>query len=109
MPDTRTGGDRTRDEAPSDQNETGERGGGTYDGTSESPVAGWLANTTIRWALVIVGTLLLLFALGQAFDTPLLAWTVDAVTSETGRWLVVALVALALIALATDAPWNSRS
>jgi Na+/melibiose symporter-like transporter len=55
----------------------------------------------------LVGLVLLLFALGQAFDTPLLAWALDAVTSEVGRWLVVALIAVALIAFATDAPWES--
>lgn len=109
MPDTRTGGDRNRSDEPSDQHETDERGGGSYDREPESPVTRWLANTAIRWGLVFVGVLLLLFALGQAFDTPFLAWVVDAATSETGRWLIVALVALALIAFATDAPWNSRS
>lgn len=108
MPDTRTGGDRNRNDEPSDQYGTDERGG-SADGTTESPVTRWLANTAIRWGLVFVGVLLLLFALGQAFDTPFLAWVVDAATSETGRWIIVALVALALIAFATDAPWNRRS
>ena len=110
MSDARTGDDRDATD-PFDADRTDDydgddanRGG---DGTRENAMAGWLASTAIRWALVFVGFLLLLFALGQAFDTPLLGWVVDAATSETGRWLVVALVAVGLIALATDAPWDS--
>ena len=85
----------------------GEDGDGEVSGTRDDVMAGWLASTAIRWVLLFVGVVLLLFALGQAFDTPFLGWLVDAATSETGRWLVVALVALGIIALATNAPWDS--
>lgn len=85
----------------------GDRPGDGRGGGSENPMARWLASTAVRWTLVVVGFVLLLFALGQAFDTPFLGWIVDAAASETGRWLVVALVALGLIVLATDAPWDS--
>ena len=59
------------------------------------------ARTTVRWALVLVGFALLLFALGQAFGVPLLGLVVDGLMTQTGRWLVVAFAALLLIAAAT--------
>ena len=113
MSDARTGGDRdATDPFDADRSDDYDGDGERTEsgsGTRENAMAGWLATTAIRWGLVFVGFVLLLFALGQAFDTPFLGWVVDAATSETGRWLVVALVALGIIALATDAPWNSRN
>ncbi|PSQ00243.1 hypothetical protein BRC89_02630 [Halobacteriales archaeon QS_4_70_19] len=49
--------------------------------------------------LVLIGFVLFLFALGQAVGFGLLDLFVDAVTSQTGRWLVVAGFALLLIFL----------
>lgn len=57
----------------------------------------WFAETAARTALALVGLLLLLFALGQAFGLDLLGTFADAVTSQTGRWLVVALFAVLII------------
>ena len=111
MSDTRTSGDRDATDPfdadrPDNYDEDGS-GNENANANRESAVTGWLASTAIRWALVVVGFVLLLFALGQAFDTPFLGWVVDAATSETGRWFVVALVALGLIALAANAPWDN--
>lgn len=60
----------------------------------------WIANTAVRMGLTIIGVFLLVFALGQAFGLPLLELTIDALTSQTGRWLVVAFFALLLIGAA---------
>ena len=105
MPDTRTSGDPERDDVGTDRSEPSAESDDAAG--AERPMTDWLTSTTIRWMLALVGLVLLLFALGQAFDTPFLAWVVDAVTSEVGRWLVVALVAVALIAFATRAPWEN--
>ena len=69
------------------------------DGTRprDSGLSGWFANATARIGITIVGFALLLFALGQAVGADLLGLAVDAVTSQTGRWLVVAAFALLLI------------
>ena len=111
MSDAGTRGDRdATDPFDADRSEEYDDGGdGTREGggTRDNAMTGWLASTALRWGLLFVGFVLLLFALGQAFDTPFLGWVVDAATSETGRWLVVALVALGIIALATNAPWDS--
>lgn len=63
--------------------------------------AGWFAYATIRTGVIIVGFVLFLFALGQAVGFPLLDLFLDAVTSQTGRWIVVAILALLLIAAAS--------
>lgn len=50
--------------------------------------------------LIAIGFVLLLFALGQAVGFDLLGLFADAVSSQTGRWLVVAFFALLLIRVA---------
>lgn len=73
------------------------------DGTGANDAYGptsWFANTAVRVGLTIIGIALLLFALGQAFGLPLLAAAVEALSSETGRWLVVAFFAILLIGAA---------
>lgn len=60
----------------------------------------WFASATVRLGVGIIGFVLLLFALGQAFGVDLLGLFADALESETGRWLVVAFFALLLIAAA---------
>lgn len=57
----------------------------------------WFANGFIRGGIILVGFTLFLFALGQAVGLGLLDMFVGAVTSQTGRWLVVAAFALLLI------------
>lgn len=60
----------------------------------------WFANAAVRTGLTLIGVVLLLFALGQAVGLPLLDLFADAISSETGRWLVVAFFALLLIGAA---------
>lgn len=62
--------------------------------------AEWFAASTLRVGLALVGIVLLLFALGQVAGLDLLGLVVDALTSSIGRWLLVALFALLLIAIA---------
>lgn len=61
---------------------------------------GWFASAALRTGLIIVGFVLLLFALGQAVGFNLLDLVIDAATSPMGRWIVVAIFALLLIAVA---------
>ncbi len=62
--------------------------------------AGWVAASTLRVGLALVGLVLLLFALGQVAGLDLLGMVVDALSSPVGRWLVVAFFALVIIAIA---------
>lgn len=62
---------------------------------------GWFASATLRTGVILIGFVLFLFALGQAVGFPLLDLFIDAVTSPTGRWIVVAIFALLLIAAAS--------
>jgi hypothetical protein len=59
-----------------------------------------MASTAIRAGLTLVGIVLLLFALGQAVGLPLLELVTQALTSQTGQWLVVAFFAVLLIGAA---------
>lgn len=63
-------------------------------------IGGWVADAALQWGVVLLGFVLLLFALGQAVGADLLAPFVDLLTSQTGLWLLVALFALAIIAAA---------
>ena len=60
----------------------------------------WVALSTLRVGLGIIGFTLLLFALGQVIGLNLLELLVSGLTSHLGRWLIVALLAVLLIALA---------
>jgi hypothetical protein len=78
-----------------------ERSAGADDGREEVEAAtSWFANTAVRAGLTLIGLVLLLFALGQAVGFPLLQIVTDALTSQTGQWLVVAFFAVLLIGAA---------
>lgn len=109
MPRTRDTSDDRRDRSEDDDLREDDRATDreardeptSRDGTRrEDDVSDWFASTAIRTGLVLIGVVLLLFALGQAFGLPLLEWVTDAVTSQTGRWLIVAFFAILLIAAA---------
>lgn len=61
----------------------------------------WFASAAMRWLVILFGIVLMLFALGQAAGTNILGPILDALATQTGIWLLVALFALALIAAAT--------
>jgi len=86
VPDMSRTDDRARDDAA--------------DRERASRTGGWFAESTLRVVLAILGFVLLLFALGQAVGADLLGMVVQALNTQLGRWLIVALFALLLIALA---------
>lgn len=61
---------------------------------------GWVASSALRIGLVFVGFFLLLAALGQLSGIDILAVTAEVLGTETGQWLLVAVVAMAMIAIA---------
>lgn len=75
-------------------------GGTTAENRSDGDLAGWFASTAARVVLVIVGVVVLLFALGQLVGIDLLGLTAEALSSELGRWLLIAAFGLLLIGLA---------
>lgn len=66
-----------------------------------SRVGRWFASAAMRWGVILFGIVLMLFALGQAAGTNILGPIIDAMASQTGIWLLVALFALALVAAAS--------
>ncbi|MFC6824299.1 hypothetical protein [Halopelagius fulvigenes] len=58
------------------------------------------ASAALRWGLGIAGFVLFLFAIGQAVGLNLLGMFAEALSTETGRWLLVAVFALFLIGVA---------
>jgi hypothetical protein len=79
-------------------------GGRTNDDAAEQThtqrAGEWFAESTLRIALAVFGFVLLLFALGQAVGIDLLGMVVGALTTQMGRWLLVAFFALAIILIA---------
>lgn len=84
--------------------------GGVGDGTTTGGTGEWFARSTVRIALAVFGVVLLLFALGQAAGVDLLGAVADALSTQVGRWLAVAVFALLLIAVAVRGfgAWSSR-
>lgn len=64
------------------------------------PVLGWFTQSLVRTLVTLLGLVLLVFAVGQAFGLELLGATVEFLATETGMWLLVALFALMLIVAA---------
>lgn len=87
--------DGGREQAQRDQYDGSESQQSSVDRTTD-----WFASTAVRAGLTVIGVVLLLFALGQAVGLPLLGMVADAVSSQTGQWLVVAFFAILLIAAA---------
>lgn len=80
-----------------EQEPSGSRDGGPLFGED---AAAWVAASTLRVGLALLGLVLLLFALGQVAGLDLLGLVVDAISTDVGRWLVVALFALVIIYIA---------
>jgi hypothetical protein len=106
MPQPQNGGDDRNDSQRTVTNETTGQGGANQQREQTRPsreresTSDWLAKTGLLFGLAVVGFVLLLFALGQAVGFDLLGLVADALSSQTGRWLVVALFALLLIGVA---------
>ena len=74
---------------------------------AERSAGALLTRTILRIGLAVLGFALLLFALSQAFGVDLLGPAVELLTTETGRWIGVALLALVLISVAASG-WRRR-
>ena len=97
----RSGDDRGETQRPPETAAEDQRADGTGRRDARGHgVSQWLAGTAVRAGLTVIGVFLLLFAIGQAFGLPLLEFTAEALSSQTGRWLVVAFFAVLLIGAA---------
>ncbi len=70
------------------------------DGSRGEETVEAIAESTVRVALLILGLLLLLYAVGQAVGFDVLALLSDALDTPAARWLIVAFFALILIGMA---------
>lgn len=58
-----------------------------------------IATSTVRLALLVLGLILLLYAVGQAAGFDVLAMISEALDTPAARWLLVAFFALVLITI----------
>lgn len=63
-------------------------------------LSAWFATAAVRIGVTAIGFVLLVVALGRAFDVDLLGILGEALSSQTGRWLAVAFFAVLIIAAA---------
>lgn len=86
-----------RSDGPADDTVSG-------DTVDEDPIGSettdWLAASTLRIGLAVLGFIVLLVAIGQVVGFDLLDIVLDALDTSIGRWLIVAFVGLFLIAIA---------
>lgn len=79
--------------------------GQTAQQSTTEEVGSWFAEATVRAGVLVLGVVVLLFALGQAAGAPLLE-VVGEFFAGFGVWLVVAFFALLLIVAATKS-WRT--
>lgn len=87
--------DAPAENQPAANQQPAERRAGARSGLGEL-----FASAALRWGLGIAGFVLFLFAIGQAVGLDLLGMFAEALSTETGRWLLVAVFALFLIGVA---------
>lgn len=73
-------------------------------GTAEQ-LAGWFTEKFVRVVAVLIGLIMLLFALGQIAGVNLLSTVGDFITSSVGGYVIIAFFALLIIVAATK-DWN---
>ncbi|WP_372910847.1 hypothetical protein [Salinigranum sp.] len=102
--DERADSGRTAQDAQPQQNQQAatqqpdEQRGAAAD--SRSGLGELFASAAVRWGIGVAGFVLFLFALGQAVGLDLLGMFAEALGSQTGQWLVVAVFGLFLVAVA---------
>jgi hypothetical protein len=62
-----------------------------------------MASTAAQTIVMLVGLVVVLFAVGQAVGADLLGMVGDALATHTGQWLAVAVLALILVIAALRA------
>lgn len=67
---------------------------------SSSDTGEWLATSTLRIVLAVVGLFVLLFGLSMAMGVDLIGMLADLLGTELAQWLLVALVGLLLVIVA---------
>ncbi|MFC6732204.1 MULTISPECIES: hypothetical protein [unclassified Haladaptatus] len=103
-----SGQQRSNQQSATQQGGTQQGAGQQGQQPAQTSQASWFANTAIRVGVVLIGFVLLLFALGQAVGANLLGMVAEALSSQTGQWLVVAFFALLLIGAAQRGVTASR-
>lgn len=68
-------------------------------------LAGWFTEKLVRVVAVLIGLVMLLFALGQIAGVDLLSTVGDFITSSIGGYVIIAFFALLIIVAATK-DWN---
>ncbi|MDS0299638.1 hypothetical protein NDI76_12885 [Halogeometricum sp. S1BR25-6] len=92
QPQEGSGNQAQRTQRVADERPAGERSG--------SGLGAVFAGAALRWGIGIAGFVLFLFALGQAVGLDLLGLFAEALSSQTGRWLAVAVFGLFLVGVA---------
>jgi flagellar biosynthesis protein FlhB len=86
-----------------------ERGASRSESTEDRPPketrgsGAWMASTAAQTIVMLVGLVVVLFAVGQAVGADLLGMVGDALATHTGQWLAVAVLALILVIAALRA------
>lgn len=99
-PEHRTEGSSERDDQASTSNGTATEPAGGGRRSRGERISTWFASVAVRTGLAVIGLIVVVFALGQAVGLDLLGMAAEAITSQTGRWLVVAFFGLLLIGAA---------
>lgn len=69
----------------------------------------WLTSTLMRTLVAIIGLIAVLFALSMALGVDLLGMVAQALTTQTGQWLAIAVVVLLLTGMAMRALSYART
>jgi hypothetical protein len=88
-----------------------ERGASRSESTEDRPPketrgfapGAWMASTAVQTIVMLVGLVVVLFAVGQAVGADLLGMVGDALATHTGQWLAVAVLTLILVIAALRA------
>lgn len=90
-------GDHNDDSGDGDKRDRDTRDRDKRDHRPRTSAVGWFMGSALRMGLVVLGFIILVFALGQATGVDLFAIIGEALNTETGRWLAIAFFALLLI------------
>ncbi|WP_394743019.1 hypothetical protein [Natronococcus roseus] len=88
-----------------------ERGASRSESTEDRPPeetrgfapGAWMASTAAQTIVMLVGLVVVLFAVGQAVGADLLGMVGDALATQTGQWFAVAGIAMILVIAALRA------
>lgn len=96
---TTDGDDRAPVEDPNTATASATADGDDHPSRAEESAA-WFATSALRLGIALIGLVLLMVALGQIVGVDFLALFGEVLASSVGRWIIVAVVALAIISFA---------